>query len=295
MAHQRCATPHRKGHDVSPLYCDRCDEEHLLPLHCEDCGCLYPGPRTWSRIRGTRDMRRLPDCLRSGADPLHVPCALGRSGLMDAVELRPPADNTPATRIHRRRVHGWRKPPNTVIVDRTSRWGNPFPVRCYGRVLAVDFYRAFLTGHGTHPPVPPTRIRRDPEDLRVRIAAVSSPAGTWPASASSTASHATPTSCSSWPPSDRRPRLLGVPGRHPARRAPRRGLCAPAVGRHPAALLRRRPGRHRSAAARAHGPAPGSRAALPQRPGTAGRLAVGVPRVRPARPRPHPPRRPSPR
>lgn len=29
-------------------------------------------------------------------------------------------------RIQRRRTKGWRKPPDTVIVDRTSRYGNPF-------------------------------------------------------------------------------------------------------------------------------------------------------------------------
>jgi len=29
-------------------------------------------------------------------------------------------------RIQRRRTKGWRKPPNSVIVDRTSKWGNPF-------------------------------------------------------------------------------------------------------------------------------------------------------------------------
>jgi uncharacterized protein DUF4326 len=34
---------------------------------------------------------------------------------------------TPA-RIQRRRTKGWRKPENAVIVDRTSRWGNPFTV-----------------------------------------------------------------------------------------------------------------------------------------------------------------------
>lgn len=31
-------------------------------------------------------------------------------------------------RVQRKRTKGWRKPPNTVIVDRTSRYGNPFKV-----------------------------------------------------------------------------------------------------------------------------------------------------------------------
>ena len=31
-------------------------------------------------------------------------------------------------RIQRQRRKGWKKPENTVIVDRTSRWGNPYKV-----------------------------------------------------------------------------------------------------------------------------------------------------------------------
>jgi hypothetical protein len=31
-------------------------------------------------------------------------------------------------RVQRRRATGWRKPEGAVIVDRTSRWGNPFTV-----------------------------------------------------------------------------------------------------------------------------------------------------------------------
>lgn len=36
--------------------------------------------------------------------------------------------NTTPARIQRRRTKGWRKPEGAVIVDRTSRWGNPFTV-----------------------------------------------------------------------------------------------------------------------------------------------------------------------
>jgi len=32
------------------------------------------------------------------------------------------------TRIQRRRTKGWKMPPHTVIVDRSSGFGNPFPV-----------------------------------------------------------------------------------------------------------------------------------------------------------------------
>lgn len=31
-------------------------------------------------------------------------------------------------RIQRKRTKGWKKPSNTVCVDRSSRWGNPFKV-----------------------------------------------------------------------------------------------------------------------------------------------------------------------
>lgn len=33
-------------------------------------------------------------------------------------------------RIQLKRTKGWKMPPNTVKVDRTTKWGNPFYVRC---------------------------------------------------------------------------------------------------------------------------------------------------------------------
>lgn len=69
-------------------------------------------------------------------------------------------------RIQLRRAKGWRMPPNTVKVDRTSKWGNPFRVwhdesegqwlvthgSCHwpvanqteGLTLAVEKYTAFM-------------------------------------------------------------------------------------------------------------------------------------------------------
>jgi hypothetical protein len=35
-------------------------------------------------------------------------------------------------RIQLRRTQGWRMPPNTVKVDRSTRWGNPFRVSMLG-------------------------------------------------------------------------------------------------------------------------------------------------------------------
>ncbi|GIX10328.1 MAG: hypothetical protein KatS3mg116_2038 [Elioraea sp.] len=47
-------------------------------------------------------------------------------------------------RVQLRRVRGWRLPPDTVQVDRATRWGNPF--RCDNPADAVAAYRAWLAG-----------------------------------------------------------------------------------------------------------------------------------------------------
>lgn len=60
--------------------------------------------------------------------------------------------HTPS-RIRLSRARGWRMPDNTRKVDRTTRWGNPFPIGSegpLGRVApdaegAVGFFRAMLT------------------------------------------------------------------------------------------------------------------------------------------------------
>lgn len=44
-------------------------------------------------------------------------------------------------RIQRQRVKGWRLPVGAKIVDRSSRWGNPFAVR-FDKKRAVDFHDA---------------------------------------------------------------------------------------------------------------------------------------------------------
>jgi hypothetical protein len=56
-------------------------------------------------------------------------------------------------RVQRRRTAGWRRPENTVIVTRPSRFGNPFKLAT-GRELgyeqpreaAVEFFRLWLAG-----------------------------------------------------------------------------------------------------------------------------------------------------
>lgn len=48
-------------------------------------------------------------------------------------------------RVQLRRTAGWRKPPNTVVVARPSRWGNPFRIGEHGtRAECVERFRAAL-------------------------------------------------------------------------------------------------------------------------------------------------------
>lgn len=51
-------------------------------------------------------------------------------------------------RVQLKRTRGWRIPADTVIVDRRTRWGNPFTVHP-GRdaAEAVRLYRAWLRGY----------------------------------------------------------------------------------------------------------------------------------------------------
>jgi hypothetical protein len=41
-------------------------------------------------------------------------------------------------RVQLRRTKGWRMPPNTVKVDRTTRWGNPYPVARTTRIHPAE-------------------------------------------------------------------------------------------------------------------------------------------------------------
>lgn len=50
-------------------------------------------------------------------------------------------------RVQRKRVKGWRKPENTVCVDRTTKWGNPFkadwPEGGKDRAWAASAFRGY--------------------------------------------------------------------------------------------------------------------------------------------------------
>lgn len=51
-------------------------------------------------------------------------------------------------RIQRKRTKGWRKPPDAVIVDRTTNWGNPYSEKDRGNCgpqILVDLYRDWIT------------------------------------------------------------------------------------------------------------------------------------------------------
>jgi len=49
-------------------------------------------------------------------------------------------------RIQRRRVKGWRMPPNCVYVGRPTVYQNPFDWRKYGRELAVVMFADYADG-----------------------------------------------------------------------------------------------------------------------------------------------------
>lgn len=57
-------------------------------------------------------------------------------------------------RIQLSRKKGWRMPPNTVKVDRTTKWGNPYPVEQFGLDLSLLLYRRTLQGYWTPDGVP---------------------------------------------------------------------------------------------------------------------------------------------
>jgi len=60
-------------------------------------------------------------------------------------------------RVQLRRTKGWQKPPNTVVVARPSKWGNPWTIDMYRddwtdytdtqlRSMAVSDFRGFMEG-----------------------------------------------------------------------------------------------------------------------------------------------------
>ncbi|MBO0739874.1 MAG: DUF4326 domain-containing protein [Hyphomicrobiaceae bacterium] len=62
-------------------------------------------------------------------------------------------------RVQLRRTRGWRMPANTVKVDRTTRFGNPFSIEVYGRERAVALHRAWITCKLGKPPIAGKQLR----------------------------------------------------------------------------------------------------------------------------------------
>jgi hypothetical protein len=50
-------------------------------------------------------------------------------------------------RIQLSRAKGWRMPPNTVKVDRSTKWGNPYRVDVFGLQLAMELFRESAHGY----------------------------------------------------------------------------------------------------------------------------------------------------
>jgi len=62
-------------------------------------------------------------------------------------------------RVQLRRTKGWRMPPGTVKVDRTTPFGNPFSIEEHGHDRAVELHRAWLTGSLAGEGIPDARIK----------------------------------------------------------------------------------------------------------------------------------------
>jgi hypothetical protein len=73
-------------------------------------------------------------------------------------------------RIQLRRAKGWHMPPNTVKVDRTTLFGNPFSIKEYGHDRAVELHRAWMMNELKDPSIPPSRMKALTE-LRAKVVA----------------------------------------------------------------------------------------------------------------------------
>ena len=55
---------------------------------------------------------------------------------------------TAPARVQLSRRKGWRMPPNTVKVDRTTKWGNPFIIGQHGTRAKCALWYRYLAGGG---------------------------------------------------------------------------------------------------------------------------------------------------
>ena len=131
-----------------------------MPISCLG---LHDGRRAGLGIPGTHALLRSDKCTarpqRGFKDEAH------NSAMEDL--MKGPRTVRPR-RVQLRRTRGWRMPANTVKVDRTTRFGNPFSIEGYGRERAVALHRAWITGEVGNPPIP-NKLLRDLEARRTEV------------------------------------------------------------------------------------------------------------------------------
>jgi hypothetical protein len=79
---------------------------------------------------------------------------------------KPPDGEVPPKRMQLSRAKGWRMPPNTVKVDRTTRWGNPFRDYPSRRAQAERFKASLVQAPRPHPESYMGRVLDDLHELR---------------------------------------------------------------------------------------------------------------------------------
>lgn len=71
-------------------------------------------------------------------EPLRVTVDWDDNGVAHCTTPGCPFTSNGPKRIQRKRAKGWTRPDNTVIVDRSSRWGNPFTEADFPTVAITD-------------------------------------------------------------------------------------------------------------------------------------------------------------
>jgi hypothetical protein len=79
-----------------------------------------------------------------------------------------PSRSAKPHRVQIHRIKGWRMPANTVKVDRTTQFGNPFSIKEHGHDRAVALHRAWLTDRLAGHEIPAAR-REELAALRKQV------------------------------------------------------------------------------------------------------------------------------
>src|SRR5690606_13010392 len=110
-------------------------------------GGFHPG-RWPPRLLRLARAAAVPEERRSGAARKMDAAAGRRSESTPGRRHAREATLTLPTRIQLSRRKGWRMPPDTVKVDRSTRWGNPFVVGRHGtQAECVAHYARLVGGH----------------------------------------------------------------------------------------------------------------------------------------------------